>query len=95
VPADALIEMVLQAGLGAADEWFAGQAGPGNIVATADGWRRLCRSGNGSRGGPAGNKLGTMLALQDPHAYNARERLADVFHWENTQFQRNPGAFPG
>src|SRR5947209_19188371 len=36
VPADALIELVVRAGFGAADDWIAEQAGPGDIVITAD-----------------------------------------------------------
>jgi len=36
VPSDPLIELVVRAGFGAADDWIAGQAGPGDIVITAD-----------------------------------------------------------
>src|SRR5437867_2613483 len=36
VPADALVELVLRLGFGAADDWIAEQAGPGDIVITAD-----------------------------------------------------------
>lgn len=36
VPADPLVEMVVQRGFGAADDWIAAQAGPGDIVVTAD-----------------------------------------------------------
>jgi uncharacterized protein YaiI (UPF0178 family) len=36
VPADALIELVVRPGFGAADDWIAEQAGPGDIVITAD-----------------------------------------------------------
>src|SRR5258707_2884738 len=36
VPADALVEMVVRSGFGAADDWIAEQAGPGDIVITAD-----------------------------------------------------------
>ena len=36
VPADALVELVVRAGFGAADDWIAEQAGPGDIVITAD-----------------------------------------------------------
>ena len=36
VPADALFEMVVRTGFGAADDWIAEQAGPGDIVITAD-----------------------------------------------------------
>src|SRR5206468_11106112 len=36
VPANALIELVVRPGFGAADDWIAEQAGPGDIVITAD-----------------------------------------------------------
>src|SRR5206468_9663798 len=36
VPADALIELVVRPGFGAADDWIAEQTGPGDIVITAD-----------------------------------------------------------
>ncbi len=36
VPADALIERVVQADFGAVDDWIAAQAGGGDIVITAD-----------------------------------------------------------
>lgn len=36
VPADALVEMVVRPGFGAADDWIAEQAGPGDVVVTAD-----------------------------------------------------------
>src|SRR6266478_870676 len=36
IPADGLMEMVVRTGFGAADDWIAEQAGPGDIVITAD-----------------------------------------------------------
>jgi uncharacterized protein YaiI (UPF0178 family) len=36
VPAGALLELVVCAGFGAVDDWIAEQAGPGDIVITAD-----------------------------------------------------------
>jgi uncharacterized protein len=36
VPAKALVELVVRPGFGAADDWIAEQAGPGDIVITAD-----------------------------------------------------------
>ena len=36
VPAEALFELVVQAGFGAADDWIAEQAAPGDIAITAD-----------------------------------------------------------
>ena len=35
-PGSALIELVVRAGFGAADDWIAEQVGPGDIVVTAD-----------------------------------------------------------
>src|SRR5262245_37881670 len=35
-PAGGLVELVAQPGVGAADDWIAEQAGPGDIVVTAD-----------------------------------------------------------
>src|SRR5438094_6298232 len=36
VPADARVELVVRPGFGAADDWIAEQAGPGDVVVTAD-----------------------------------------------------------
>src|SRR5207244_5791802 len=36
VPTDALVESVVCPGFGAADDWIAAQAGPGDVVVTAD-----------------------------------------------------------
>jgi len=36
VPADELIELIVQPGFGAADDWIAGQAGLGDLVVTSD-----------------------------------------------------------
>ena len=36
VPADGLVQMVVRSGFGAADDWITEQAGPGDIVVTAD-----------------------------------------------------------
>src|SRR5581483_2289166 len=36
VPSDERIELVVRPGFGAADDWIAEQAGPGDIVITAD-----------------------------------------------------------
>jgi uncharacterized protein YaiI (UPF0178 family) len=36
VPAEALVDMVLRPGFGAADDWIADRAGPGDVVVTAD-----------------------------------------------------------
>src|SRR5262245_16133895 len=35
VPPDALVELVVRPGFGAADDWIAAQAGPGDVVGTA------------------------------------------------------------
>ena len=36
VPAEPLMELVVRTGFGAADDWIAEQAGPGDVVVTAD-----------------------------------------------------------
>jgi len=36
VPSDALFELVVRTGFGAADDWIAEQCGPGDIIVTAD-----------------------------------------------------------
>jgi uncharacterized protein YaiI (UPF0178 family) len=36
VPAEPLVDMVLRPGFGAADDWIAERAGPGDVVVTAD-----------------------------------------------------------
>ncbi|SRR5260370_36054890 len=36
VPPDPLVELVVRPGFGAADDWIAEQAGPGDVVITAD-----------------------------------------------------------
>jgi hypothetical protein len=36
VPAGGRVELVVRPGFGAADDWIAGQAGPGDVVVTAD-----------------------------------------------------------
>src|SRR5215210_7413136 len=36
VPIDPLLELVVRPGFGAADDWIAEQAGPGDVVVTAD-----------------------------------------------------------
>jgi uncharacterized protein YaiI (UPF0178 family) len=36
VPADPLVELMVRSGFGAADDWIVEQAGPGDIVVTAD-----------------------------------------------------------
>lgn len=36
VPADPLVELIVRTGFGAADDWIAEQAGPGDIAITAD-----------------------------------------------------------
>jgi uncharacterized protein YaiI (UPF0178 family) len=36
VPTDVQVELIVRSGFGAADDWIAEQAGPGDIVVTAD-----------------------------------------------------------
>ncbi len=71
VPDDALIELVVRPGFGAADDWIAGQAGEGDIVVTADiplAARCLAKGARvlGPRGKPfTDNDIGSALALRD------------------------------
>src|SRR5438270_9057293 len=70
VPADPLIELVVCPGFGAADDWIAEQAGPGDIVITADiplAARCLAREALvlGPRGEPfTESDIGSALALR-------------------------------
>src|SRR5437879_6414090 len=71
VPADGLVQMVVRSGFGAADDWIAEQAGPGDIVVTADiplaarclekGARVLSAKGNEF----TENDIGSALAMRD------------------------------
>src|SRR2546430_2729541 len=71
VPADALVELVVRRGFGAADDWIAAQAGPGDITVTCD--IRLAERGlaKGARDlGPKGRPfhagtIGGMLAPRE------------------------------
>jgi hypothetical protein len=71
VPADALVELVVCPGFGAADDWIAGQAGPGDVVVTADiplAARCLDKGARvlGPKGHPfTDNDIGTALALRE------------------------------
>jgi uncharacterized protein YaiI (UPF0178 family) len=71
VPADRLVELVVRPGFGAADDWIAEQAGPGDIVVTADiplAARCLAREARvlGPKGQPfTDNDIGEVLALRD------------------------------
>src|SRR5438309_9904474 len=71
VPVDELIELVVQPGFGAADDWNAGQAGPGDIVITADiplAARCLDRGACvlGPKGHPfTDNDIGSALAMRE------------------------------
>src|SRR5947208_6461683 len=70
VPADALVELVVCPGFGAADDWIAGQAGAGDVVVTADiplAARCLERGALvlGPKGQPfTDNDIGAALALR-------------------------------
>src|SRR5438105_13452662 len=70
VPADALIELVVRPGFGAADDWIAEQAGPGDVVVTADiplAARCLARDARvlDPKGRPfTDNDIGSALALR-------------------------------
>jgi uncharacterized protein YaiI (UPF0178 family) len=71
VPADALVELVVRPGFGAADDWIAEQAGPGDIVITADiplAARCLAREARvlDAKGHPFTDKdIGEALALRE------------------------------
>jgi hypothetical protein len=71
VPADALVELVVCPGFGAADDWIAGQAGPGDIVITADiplAARCLDKGARvlGPKGRPfTDNDIGSALAVRE------------------------------
>jgi uncharacterized protein YaiI (UPF0178 family) len=70
VPADALIELVVRPGFGTADDWIAEQAGPGDIVVTADiplAARCLAKEARviNSKGHPfTDNDIGSALAMR-------------------------------
>lgn len=71
VPADDLIRLEVRPGFGAADDWIAEQAGPGDIVITADiplAARCLAKDARvlGPKGQPfTDNDIGAALALRD------------------------------
>src|SRR5690349_15958302 len=71
VPADALVELVVCPGFGAADDWIAGQAGPGDVVVTADiPLAARCLDKGARVLGPKGhpfteNDIGSALALRE------------------------------
>src|SRR6266542_3022844 len=71
VPADPRVELVVRPGFGAADDWIAEQAGPGDVVVSADiplaarclekGARVLDPKGRPS----TDNDIGAALAMRD------------------------------
>jgi uncharacterized protein YaiI (UPF0178 family) len=71
VPADPLVELVVRRGFGAADDYIAEQAGPGDIVVTADiplAARSLEKGARvlDPRGQPiTDNEIGQMIAMRD------------------------------
>jgi len=71
VPTDALVELVVRPGFGAADDWIAEQAGSGDIVITADiplAARCLVKEARvlDPKGHPfSENDIGSALALRD------------------------------
>jgi len=71
VPADALVELVVRPGFGAADDWIAEQAGPGDVVITADiplAARSLAKGARvlDPKGRPlTDNDIGGVLALRN------------------------------
>ena len=71
VPADPLVELVVRPGFGAADDWIAEQAGPGDVVVTADiplAARCLAKGARvlSPKGQPfTDNDIGAALAMRD------------------------------
>src|SRR5260370_69773 len=71
VPADSRVELVVRPGFGAADDWIAEQAGPGDIVVTADiPLAARCLAKEARVLDPKGrslteNDIGSALALRD------------------------------
>jgi uncharacterized protein YaiI (UPF0178 family) len=71
VPADARVELVVRPGFGAADDWIAEQAGPGDVVVTADiPLAARCLAKGARVLDPKGyaftdNDIGSALALRD------------------------------
>jgi uncharacterized protein YaiI (UPF0178 family) len=71
VPVGPLVELVVRAGFGAADDWIAEQAGEGDVVITADiplAARCLAKGAHvlGPKGKPfTENDIGSALALRD------------------------------
>src|SRR5437764_14189181 len=71
VPADPLVELVVRPGFGAADDWIAEQAGPGDVVVTADiplAARCLARAARvlSPKAQPfTENDIGSTLAMRD------------------------------
>jgi uncharacterized protein len=71
LPADALFQMVVCPGFGAADDWIAEQAGPGDVVITADiplAARVLVKGGRAidAKGRAfTDNDIGSALALRE------------------------------
>lgn len=71
VPADESIELVVRPGFGTADDWIAEQAGPGDVVVTADiplAARGLAKGAHvlGPKGRPwTENDIGAALATRE------------------------------
>jgi uncharacterized protein YaiI (UPF0178 family) len=71
VPADPLVELVVRQGFGAADDWIAELAGPGDIVITADiPLAARCLERGARVLGPKGseftdNDIGAALAMRE------------------------------
>ena len=71
VPSEPLVELVVRPGFGAADDWIAQEAGPGDIVVTADiplAARCLAKEARvlDAKGRPfTDNDIGSALAMRD------------------------------
>jgi uncharacterized protein YaiI (UPF0178 family) len=71
VPIDPLVELIVRQGFGGADDWIAGQVGPGDVVVTADiPLAARCLAAGAGVLGPKGypfteNEIGATLATRD------------------------------
>src|SRR5437899_4413313 len=71
IPANARVELIVRSGFGAADDWIAEQAGPGDIVITSDiPLAARCLEKGARVLGPKGeeftdNDIGSALAMRE------------------------------
>jgi uncharacterized protein YaiI (UPF0178 family) len=83
VPGGAAVEMIVCSGFGAADDWIAERAGPGDVVVTADvPLAARCVAAGAAALDPKGrpstdSEVGAALAMRDLREEVAAERLGD------------------